>query len=280
MTTLPPLLVDALRLTIWLVLLTLIFAPVERLFALRERMGRRALAADLFYYYLNSLVPAVLIAMPLALLSAGVRAVTPDAYRAGIAALPVWATIPLALVVAELGAYWVHRWCHRSRWLWQFHAVHHTPDHLDWLANTRAHPVDMVLTRLGGLVPVYLLGLDMAGGQSGGMVPVIVTLVGTVWSFLVHANVRWRFGWLEQVIATPAFHHWHHTNDEHRDRNFSATLPVIDRLFGTLHLPDHWPPVYGIDRPVPATLHDELLRPFLPPPGDDAAPATGRQGTA
>lgn len=265
MTTLPPLLVDTLRLTIWLVLLTLIFAPVERLFTLRKRLGRRALAADLFYYYLNSLVPAVLIAMPLALVSAGVRAVMPDAYRAMIASLPIWATIPLALIVAELGAYWVHRWCHRSRWLWQFHAIHHTPEHLDWLANTRAHPVDMVLTRLGGLVPVYLLGLDMGGGQSGGMVPVIVTLVGTVWSFLVHANVRWRFGWLEQVIATPAFHHWHHTNDAHRDRNFSATLPVIDRLFGTLHLPDHWPPVYGIDHPVPATLHDELIRPFLPP---------------
>jgi sterol desaturase/sphingolipid hydroxylase (fatty acid hydroxylase superfamily) len=279
MTTYPALLIDALRLTIWLVLLTLIFAPAERLFSLRRRPGRRALAADLFYYYLNSLAPAVLIAMPLALVSAGVRAVTPDAYHAAVASLPIWATIPLALIVAELGAYWVHRWCHVSPWLWQFHAIHHTPDHLDWLANTRAHPVDMVLTRLGGLVPVYLLGLDMAGGRSGGMVPVIVTLIGTIWSFLVHANVRWRFGWLEQVIATPAFHHWHHTNDDHRDHNFAATLPAIDRLFGTLHLPGHWPPVYGIDQPVPATLHDELVRPFLPPRGD-ARPAELEHGSA
>jgi sterol desaturase/sphingolipid hydroxylase (fatty acid hydroxylase superfamily) len=266
-------LTNAIHLTCWLVLLSLVFVPVEHLFGRRERTGgRRSRLADIGYYYLNGLLPALLLSVPLALLAAAMRTVTPAAYSAAIAALPLWATLPAGLLVAELGSYVAHRWCHRSPYLWQFHAVHHTPDHLDWLVNTRAHPIDIVVTRLGGLAPLYLFGLNDAGAHEG-LVPALVTVLGTFLSFLVHANVRWRLGWLEQLIATPAFHHWHHTNDEHRDRNFAATLPIIDRLFGTLHLPGHWPPVYGIDRPVAPTLRDELLLPFAPRRADERAPA-------
>src|SRR3546814_18159266 len=65
------------------------------------------------------------------------------------------------------------------------------------------------------------------------MTPVYITLIGTVWAFFVHANVRWRFGPLEQLVSTPHFHNWHHTNDEHRDRNYEALVPWVDRLYGT-----------------------------------------------
>lgn len=271
----PPLLIDVLRLSCWLFLLALLFVPIEALFTLRDRPGpKRPLFADLGYYYLNGVLPTLLLSLPLAVVAAAVRAATPGAYTHAVAALPLWAGIAIGLVVAEFGSYFAHRWCHRSPYLWQFHAVHHTPDHLDWLVNTRAHPIDIVVTRLGGLVPLYVLGLDRAGGQ-GGLAPAIITVVGTFLAFLVHANVRWRFGWLEHVIVTPMFHHWHHTNDEHRDRNFAATLPVIDRLFGTFHLPDEWPTVYGIDRPVPANLHDEMIRPFVPPRHETPADTGG-----
>ena len=97
------------------------------------------------------------------------------------------------------------------------------------------------------------------------MGPVILILAGTVWGFFIHANVRWRFGWLESVIATPAFHHWHHTNDtENRDRNYASMLPVLDWVFGTLHLPRRlWPAVYGVDQPVGATLARQLIDPLI-----------------
>lgn len=257
----PPLLIDVFRLTVWLVILALIFAPIERIFMLRKAETRHSVLADLGYFYINGILPALLIAAPLALVAAGVRSVTPGAWHDAVASLPLWASIVLGLLVAEFGAYWAHRWCHKSPTLWRFHAIHHTPRHIDWLINSRAHPVDIIFTRMGGLVPLYLLGLDGGGGERG-MVPVVITLIGTVWSFFVHANVRWRFGPLEQILATPAFHHWHHTNDEFRDHNFAATLPIVDRMFGTLHLPDHWPKEYGIDEPVPHTLYDEVFRPF------------------
>lgn len=257
----PPLLIDVFRLTVWLVILTLIFAPVERLFTLRKTDSRHSVLADLGYFYANGLLPALLLAAPLALLAGAVRAVTPGAWHEAVLSLPLWASIVIGLLAAEIGSYWAHRWCHQSPFLWRFHAIHHTPTHVDWLINSRAHPLDIIFTRIGGLLPIYLIGLDSGGGERG-LVPLIITLIGTVWAYFVHANVRWRFGFLEQLISTPAFHHWHHTNDEFRDHNYAATLPLVDRLFGTLHLPDHWPAEYGIDEPVPATLYDEVFRPF------------------
>lgn len=255
--------VDVARLSIWLALLAILFSPIERLFALRRRDGARAIVADLGYFYLNGILPALLLAPPLAIVAAVVRQVTPDGYVAAVAGLPFAATLVIGLIVAEIGTYWAHRWCHHSPLLWRFHAIHHSVEHLDWLANTRAHPVDVVFTRLCGLAPLYALGLAQPNASgAAAMVPVYVTLAGTVWSFFIHANVRWRFGWVERIVSTPAFHHWHHTNDVHRDRNFAALLPGVDWLFGTLHLPKSWPPCYGVDEPVRGSIVDELIHPL------------------
>lgn len=257
------LLVDVARLTVWLVLLTIIFVPLERWFALREAPGRRRILPDLGLFFLNSLVPAALLGVPMAAVATAAATLTPAAYTAAVDSLPFALRLLLGLIVAEIGTYWAHRWMHISPFLWQFHAVHHAPRHVDWLINTRAHPFDIVFTRLCGLVPLYILGLGSTHGDSQSqMLPVYITLFGTVWAFFIHANIRWRLGPLEWLVATPAFHHWHHTNDEHRDHNFAALIPQIDRIFGTYYLPKHWPPCYGIDAELPASTMRQFLEPL------------------
>jgi len=251
-------------LTAWLVILTVVFLPLERLFALHPtRLRARSIAIDLTYYFLNGLAPALILAIPASIIAAGVQKVTPQAYIDAVAELPLWAKVTIGIVLSELGAYWGHRFSHKNAFLWRFHKVHHSPESLDWMVNTRAHPVDVIFVRLCGLAPLYLFSLTTP--RDGGLLPLIVTLVGTVWAFFVHANLNWRFGPLEWLVATPAFHHWHHTNDEHRDHNYAALLPVIDRLFGTHHLPNHWPPVYGVDEPVAPTFIGQMLDPLSAP---------------
>ena len=271
---------QVLSLTAWLVLLTVVFIPLERFFALQLKVRRpRDIAGDLAYYFLNSLAPSVILALPLSVVATLAQKLTPSAYSDFIGDLPLWVRIVAGIVVGELGAYWAHRLCHQTPWMWQFHKVHHSPESLDWMVNTRAHPLDVVFTRLCGLTPIYLLGLATSRGE-GQLLPVIVTLVGTVWAFFVHANLKWRFGPLEWLVATPAFHHWHHTNDEHRDHNYAALLPVIDRIFGTHHLPAQWPPVYGVDEPVAPGLLSQLVDPLGGPPRSPAAePSEARSGS-
>jgi sterol desaturase/sphingolipid hydroxylase (fatty acid hydroxylase superfamily) len=168
----------------------------------------------------------------------------------------------VGLVAGEIGYYWGHRWSHEIPFLWRFHSIHHSAGEVDFLVNTRAHPLDMVFGRFCGLVPLYVLGLGGPAATSGSLVPVVVTLIGTVWGFFIHANLRWRFGPLEWLVSTPAFHHWHHTLNGPINRNYSSTLPWLDRIFGTHHLPREWPDEYGIKAKVPDSLVEQLAYPL------------------
>ena len=264
---LPGYAVQIFRLCVWLALLTVIFAPLERLFALHpKKIFRKAILTDVGYYFLSSLIPSLLLSVPLALVAWGVHHLIPSGFTSSIAAWPAWLRISAALVIGDVGFYWGHRLSHEIPWLWRFHAIHHSAEDLDFLVNTRAHPVDMVFTRLCGLVPLYILGLAAPLRGSVSLIPVLVLLLGTTWGFFVHANVRWRFGPLEFLVATPAFHHWHHTNDgpTYINKNFAPMLPWVDKIFGTLYLPGNQRPTrYGIDEKLAPGLAGQLFEPFM-----------------
>lgn len=250
-------------LTVWLVLLVCIFVPLEQLFALHpSKIWRKQAGVDLAWYFINSLFPAAVIALPLLVLARALRGADPGGLYSAVAEWPLWLKLPVVLIVSDTGAYWAHRASHRIPLLWRFHSIHHSAEQLDWLVNTRAHPFDLVFTKLSGLIPVYLLGLAQTTGRSLDPVVAMVMIIGTLWTFFIHANIRIRLGPLEWLVSTPAFHHWHHTNDEYRDHNYAALFPVIDKIFGTSWLPKYWPPVYGIDASVSQTLAGQLLDPL------------------
>lgn len=263
---LPPFARDMLRLCIWFALLMIIFVPSERLCAQRpQKVFRTGFLTDAGYYFISSLLPARLLVLPTAAIAWGLHYVVPDGLHQWTASLPFGARFAAALFVGDFGSYWVHRWMHEIPLLWRFHAVHHSAGQMDWLVNTRAHPVDMTLNRLGGIIPMYALGLIQPVNAQADPMLLLVILFGTVWGFFIHANLRWRFGWLEWLIATPAFHHWHHTNDGLAliNKNYAATLPVMDLLFGSFYLPKkQWPASYGIDGEMSPSLAGQLVQPF------------------
>lgn len=263
-THLPAYAVQVMRLCVWLLLLSVIFIPLERFFALHSSSLKASTKLqDIAYYFLTSLVPMALLGIPMALLAVLMQQRLPDGYVAAVAQLPVAVRWALVFVVGEIGFYWGHRLCHEIPWLWRFHAVHHAPEHLYFLVNTRAHPVDIVVTRLFGFVPIYVLGL--AGpGSAGNAAPVMLIVLGTLWGFFIHSNLRVRLGPLEWLLSTPAFHHWHHSRVDHINRNYAAMLPVLDKLFGSYYLPSKWPSQYGSQTLLPPTLSGQLLAPFQP----------------
>ena len=257
---------DLIRLSVWLVLIMAVFVPLERLFAARKQAVFRAgFLTDTGYYFLGNILPKMLLVLPVSAVAWAAHRAVPSVYYAELARLPLWVRLAAAMVVGETGYYWAHRWMHQVPYLWRFHAIHHSAEAMDFLVNTRTHPVDSVFGRFCGLVPMYVLGLAQPGGGRLDLVPVLFALIGGLWGFFVHANVAWRFGWLEYVISTPAFHHWHHTNDDValRGKNYASMLPWLDWVFGSFYLPRALPKTYGIDEAMAPDLAGQLLHPWM-----------------
>ncbi|MFU8817893.1 MAG: sterol desaturase family protein, partial [Pseudomonadales bacterium] len=138
---------------------------------------------------------------------------------------------------------------------------HHSAPHLDWLAGSRMHVVEVLITRTAVVVPLYLVGFSEPALNA------YVLLVG-VQAVLAHANFNWQFGPLRYLLVTPQYHHWHHARDPaYVDANYAVHLPIIDMLFGTFRLPGKaWPDSYGVLEPdVPAGFLRQLTFPFRRP---------------
>src|SRR6185503_550916 len=130
-----------------------------------------------------------------------------------------------------------------------------------WLAGSRLHLVDVIVTRGLTYVPIFVLGFSETA------LMVYVFVVATQATF-IHANVRWVFRALQPFVVTPAFHHWHHSAErEAIDKNFAVHTPLWDRLFGTYYLPGRWPAAYGLadGREVPRRWIGQLVYPIRRP---------------
>ena len=241
-----------------LLVLGLLFIPLERLFALRrQRIFRRGWQTDLKHFFVSHAGVQVLSFAAMIPAQALFAWAVSFEFQKAVAAQPVWLQFIQILLAVDFVVYWVHRAFHRVPWLWSFHAIHHSSREMDWLAGSRMHPVDVLVTRAAGFLPVFLLGFSQAA---------LVAYVAFV-SFhavFIHANLRWRFPALRWILATPEYHHWHHTSDEEGlDRNFAGFLPLWDLAFGTAHLPDHWPKAYGtVNFQPPEDYLGQLAYPF------------------
>ncbi len=172
--------------------------------------------------------------------------------------LPGILQVVLMLIVADFLRYWQHRAMHHSTTLWRLHAIHHSPDRLYWLNVGRFHPLEEVLQSLVETLPFVIVGVD-ARVLAGYYVFYAVN------GFFQHSNCDVRLGPLNQLIAGPELHRWHHaavTRDA--NHNYGNKLIIWDTLFGTRHLPaDREVGELGNgERSYPTTFVGQVAAPF------------------
>ncbi len=256
-------------LAVGLLVLSGVFWLIERVRpALPSQRRRQAdTRVDVAYWFFTPLVTRATTRVALGIVFVAIafgQGLTLDELRATFttrqtwaASLPIWVQAPLILLIADLLAYWSHRLFH-GRWLWPFHAIHHSSKTVDWLSSVRLHPVNDAVARVVQVLPLYWLGFN--AGALAAAVPVL-----TFYALLLHANLRWSYGPLRYVIASPVFHRWHHTSEEEGlDRNFAGLFPFFDLMFGTFYMPPgRQPQRFGISGdPVPDGLLGQLAYPF------------------
>jgi sterol desaturase/sphingolipid hydroxylase (fatty acid hydroxylase superfamily) len=250
-----------------LIAMALVFVPLELFFPKRldQTKFHPEWRTDLAYFVMGHLfVQAVAISTqePVKLLFAGANL---EGLRTLIAGLPYLVQVLIAVLVADIFQYAIHRAFHKIPYLWRFHSVHHSTRSMDWLAGSRQHFVDVFFTRMLVYLPLFALGFDEA---------VLYTYVAivAVHAVLNHTNTRLPYGPLELFIVSPRIHCWHHsTSRSSHNKNFAVHFPWIDRLLGTYHAPgSEWPKsvgLYGVS--FPKGFVRQHLYPFTHNPESD-----------
>jgi sterol desaturase/sphingolipid hydroxylase (fatty acid hydroxylase superfamily) len=238
--------------------LALVFRPLEIAFPAKpgQRFFRPAWFLDLCFFLGQYLLWSGLVLWALSHFSRWLNGVMPSDFRAAVASQPWWLQLVEVVVLSDFLVYWGHRLQHRVGFLWRFHSVHHSAEHLDWLAAHREHPLDTIYTVGIINLPAMLLGFPLE------TIAGFIAFRG-IWAIYIHSNVRLPIGPLRMLLGSPELHHWHHDRD--RDAgNYANISPLMDILFGTYRCPDHEPEHFGIKEPTPRTYLGYMIQPLLP----------------
>jgi sterol desaturase/sphingolipid hydroxylase (fatty acid hydroxylase superfamily) len=195
-------------------------------------------------------------------------------------ALPIWASVPLAVLALDLAIYLQHVLFHAVPALWRLHRMHHADLEFDVTTGARFHPIEILLS-MG-----IKLGVVAALGAPAVAVLAFEVLLNAT-SMFNHSNVRMP-AWLDRVlrwiVVTPDMHRVHHSiAARETNSNFGFNLPWWDRLFGTYRdqpAAGHERMTIGIEQfrdPAEQRLDHMLTQPFR---DDDRSYALGRRESA
>ncbi len=238
--------------------LALVFRPLEVAFPAKsgQRFFRPAWFTDLVFFLGQYLLWSTFVVWVLFQFNLWLGDIVPRSFREAVASQPWWLQVIEVVALSDFLIYWGHRLQHRVGILWRFHSVHHSAEHLDWLAAHREHPVDTVYTM--GLInlPAMILGFPLES------IAGLIAFRG-LWAIYIHSNVRLPTGPLRVLLGAPELHHWHHDRD--RDAgNYANISPLMDVLFGTYRCPDREPDSFGLKELAANSYLTFMIQPFLP----------------
>lgn len=139
-----------------------------------------------------------------------------------------WWVVVLCFVLDDLRYYWVHRFGHRSRWVWASHVNHHSSQHYNLTTALRQTWTGTFTFMIIVKAPLVLLGFH----------PVMVLFVGglnLIYQFWIHTEAVDKMPrWFEAVMNTPSHHRVHHgRNPRYLDANYAGVFIIWDKMFGT-----------------------------------------------
>jgi sterol desaturase/sphingolipid hydroxylase (fatty acid hydroxylase superfamily) len=212
---------------IFVVVSAMIFWPLEELLE-GDKVARPKFKdiAYLWFYQSYGLWLGAGIVYELAFL---VRGLMPHSWSHFVQQQPFWLQAAVALLMAEVWVYFVHRLAHRSNFLWKFHSVHHTLTEMTWSASSRQHPVDFLLIIVGANLPAMILGIDLRSIT-------LFVILERLYTVLLHSNLNLDWGWVSKIVASPKLHSMHHM-PAGQGKNYAGILSFLDVLGKTYEPP-------------------------------------------
>jgi len=159
--------------------------------------------------------------------------------------LPFILEMILALMLMDfVGAWLVHYIEHHVPWMWKFHVVHHSDQHVDTTTANRHHPGESVFRFIFTILAVIIAGAPI-------WMIFLYQSCSLVLSQFSHSNIKLPAA-IEKVMVlvfcTPKMHHvHHHYRMPYSDHNYGNIFSMWDRMFGTFIKVDNAKLKYGLD---------------------------------
>ena len=163
---------------------TIIFIFIEKLLPHRKDQAilREAWKTDLHHFFVNHLIVGFVLLITNHFVHGLFGWAQTDVVQTFILQQPLLLQVFLIVLAADLIQYITHRFYHEVPLLWRFHAVHHSAKKMDWLAGSRQHILELIVTRCMVLTPIFILGFSKQ------VIDLYVVIVG-LQAVFNHANV-------------------------------------------------------------------------------------------
>jgi sterol desaturase/sphingolipid hydroxylase (fatty acid hydroxylase superfamily) len=150
----------------------------------------------------------------------------------------------VVIVAYDFGFTMSHYAFHKIPFLWKFHRVHHSAEHLTPLTVARFHLVEYTVFKaiegisIGAIFGLFYYflphGLDLYKIFGLSIFGILFSSIGV----FRHSHIWISYGWMSYIFCSPAMHQIHHSKEErHLDKNMSQIFSFWDYLLGTLYIP-------------------------------------------
>ncbi len=155
-------------------------------------------------------------------------------------------TLALLMLLVEIFYYCQHRLAHTIRFWWASHAVHHSPNQINFATAVRLSWT----SEISGMFLIYMPIVFLGFPTKLVFLTIFFNLLYQLW---LHTEVVGRLPkFIELIFNTPSHHRVHHgANDEYIDKNFGGILIIWDKIFGSYQEEKEEIPIkYGLVKPV------------------------------
>ena len=147
------------------------------------------------------------------------------------------------VIVLDFTSYFIHRFIHKSKFLWRFHRVHHSEIDMDSSTSFKFHPLEAIIVFPALLAEIGLVGISLPA-------IILYNVIILPVFFILHSNLnypKWAETFFSPVFATPDFHRVHHSDEQkYTDSNYGDIFSLWDRIFGTFQKVDAQDIHYGL----------------------------------
>lgn len=136
----------------------------------------------------------------------------------------------IGVMLMDLVGAWLIHWTeHKILFLWRFHVVHHTDEHVDTTTALRHHPGESVFRAIFTCLAILIVGAPI-------WLVMLYQSVSAVFSQFNHSNLKLPSKldkFISYVFVTPGMHRvHHHETAPYTDSNYGNIFSIWDRMTG------------------------------------------------